>query len=175
MMHPKLEKMYTQITQTLRAVPDRLGDIVPIELLLELGYKVNVKAAAQTLKSAALKFEGLYDPVYRLIQTQAMQNTILKEWNVRANYLFPGSDLDKLTQLCYESSWASKMPQLAAKLLLKCIQYADIVREPLGEDMKLKLTPLQASAYRSLNGEPVYADETVNVITAAWYGSGQVV
>ena len=54
MMHPKLEKMYTQITQTLRAVPDRLGDIVPIELLLELGYKVNVKAAAQTLKSAAL-------------------------------------------------------------------------------------------------------------------------
>lgn len=147
----------------------------PKEFYDRLLCRIRLKKAAQLLREAPEKFEGLYEPVYQLIQNPSRPIPALKEWNVRAEFLYPNSELDQLTALCAKSAWSKKEPEKAAKLLMKCIEKAGISREKLDETNELTVTPLQASAYRALDGMQIYAEQTVHVITAAWYGDGRVV
>ena len=59
--------------------------------------------------------------------------------------------------------------------MLRFIGKAGISRDVPSEDKKLHVNPLQASAYRALDGRTICADEVITVITAAWYCNGVVV
>lgn len=147
----------------------------PKEIWALIKCFTKIKSAADSISAAPQKYEGLYEPVFRLMQNPKFPVSALKEWNVRADYLYPGSSLAELTKFCAESAWSEKHPEKAAKLLLNCIEKAGVTRETLDESNRLTVSPLQASAYRALDGHTIYAEETITVITAAWYCKEMVV
>lgn len=140
-----------------------------------LCLRASMRSAAEVLASSPQKFEGLYEPVLRLSEDGSRPASVMKEWCVRSAFIAPGSPLAALTGACCETAWAKKHPDRAARLLLKCIRLAGVTREALPDSGKLTVSPLQASAYRALDGHTICADEEITVITAAWYRSEQVV
>lgn len=132
-------------------------------------------AAVDALKKEPEKYEGLYEAIYQLSGNPAFSPAVLKEWNTRAEHLCPGSTFAALTRLCSKTGWAEKHPSKAGKYMLRFIEKAGISRDVPSEDKKLHVNPLQASAYRALDGHTICADEVITVITAAWYCNGMVV
>lgn len=174
-MRQKIQEAYSKIQTAVDAGRKTVKESAFGEQCSIVQNRIKMTAAAECVKASPEKFEGLYEPVYRLIENPALPLSALREWNIRAGFLFADSRLEKLTKLCAESAWAKKNPQKAAKLMMQCIEKAGVTREQLDETNTLCLSPLQASAYRALDGQLLYAEQTVHVITAAWYCNGLVV
>lgn len=132
------------------------------------------KKTSQDIRRGAHKFEGLYEPVYRLSQNEDFPTGALNEWQIRAEHICPNGELTRTARFCAQSTWAKKNPQRAARHLVKCFQAAGVSREEI-HNGRLLVSPLQASAYRALDGHLICSGEVIPIIAAAWYCNGLVV
>ena len=134
----------------------------------------NEKKIVETLFKEPQKFEGLYEPVYHLMNDKKASTNVFKEWHIRANYIFPKSELEYMMKFYSEATIVKKYPAFFAKYFVHCFQKAGITRdEP--KDGKLLVSAFQASAYRALDGHIIYEGDTIPIITAAWYCKGIVI
>lgn len=135
--------------------------------------KRSMKACAEMLADQPQKFEGLYEPVYRISCGKGNGSDPFGEWSIRASYIYPESELAEMMKFYSEADKSEKSMKKSAKQLLKCFALAGITRDtPV--DGKLTADGLQASAYNSLDGTPIYIGSEINVISAAWYCKGLV-
>ena len=137
-----------------------------------LPYRFQARKMAETIRLSPVKYEGLYEPVHRLCGRQKSAARALVEWKVRTCHLYPDSVLARFVTRFSAASIMQKHPDWVAGVLMRGILSAGVTRY---EAEKLTANPLQASAYRALDGTAIEEGTSLRVIAPAWYCNGFVV
>lgn len=144
------------------------GRIGMKEMLRRLLMGKELRLAAQELAECAGKFEGLYEPVWLLMQDPCGISSPLGEWLTRAERIVPDSALTR-----YLKKLEKAKPEQQAKRLLRLICAARIRREDYA-DGTLTVSGLQTQAYIALDGHRVREGETLRILSAAWYQDDKI-
>ena len=135
-------------------------------------YRLNVELMAETIHLAPQRFEGLYEPVYRLAMKQKSTAHALVEWKVRTVHLYPKTVLTQFLEQFTESPMAQKHPEKVARVLMCCIREAGVIRD---NATIFKIDPLHASAYHAMDGITIEEGATLCVVSPAWFCEGIIV
>ena len=132
-------------------------------------------AWTEALSDDARLFNGLYSGLYRVARGTAKRpEKVLREWSQRTHYRWENEAVDIL---CHEhlvplieavdgnalTKWAS--------LLLDAATTAGIMRESAE---KLVLTDSNAADYVEWDGNDLYSEDEIEIITPAWYQNGKL-
>lgn len=127
------------------------------------------------LKADARVFNGLFSGLLRIRTGSAKKpEKVLREWCQRTHYQFENQTADTLCQQqllpLIESAHRDGLSKWA-NLLLEAAEAAGITRETA---RILVLTQTNAADYVEWDGEELYPDDTVEIITPAWYHGGKL-
>ena len=127
------------------------------------------------MKEEARTFNGLYNGLLR-VQTGAAKKPekVLREWCQRTHYKFEGQTVDELCQehiLPLVESQNQEELVKWAEILLNAAKEAGVTKEEVDV---LVLAEENAEAYVEWDGEEIYPDDKVEVITPAWYKNGKL-
>lgn len=130
---------------------------------------------AALLTENARVFNGLFSGLLRVCSGAARKpEKVLREWCQRTHYKWENEPVDIL---CREQILplieTADVEGLArwAELLLDAASVAGITREA---DAVLVLTDSSAGAYVEWDGEELYPEDEVEIISPAWYQNGKV-
>lgn len=126
------------------------------------------------LSDNARVFNGLFGGLYRVQNGDAPKpEKVLREWCQRTHYRWEGEPVDLLCREqilpLIETADARGLGKWAG-LLLEAAAAAGITRE---EAAVLVLTEDNADAYLEWDGDALYPEDAVEVITPAWYRNGK--
>lgn len=130
---------------------------------------------AEVLRDEARVFNGLFAGLQRIVDGSARSpEKILREWCVRTHYRWENSRADILCREnilpLTESSDGEALRKWAA-LLLDAAADAGIGKETV---QILVLSEETAGDYLEWDGEELYPEDTVEIITPAWYQKGKL-
>lgn len=123
----------------------------------------------------ARTFNGLFNGLWRVHGGSAKKpEKVLREWCQRTHYKFESQSVDTLCQEqilpLIEAEDREGLTKWAG-LLLDAAAAAGITKE---DAATLVLTESSAGAYVEWNGEELYPDDEIEVITPAWYQNGKL-
>lgn len=127
------------------------------------------------LTENARTFNGLYNGLSRVQSGIAKKpEKILREWYQRTHYKFENQPVDVLCQEkiqpLIEATDRDGLHKWA-NLLLEAAVAAGITRE---EAQTLVLTETNADAYVEWDGNDLYPEDEIKVVTPAWYQNGKL-
>ena len=127
------------------------------------------------LTENARTFNGLYSGLTRVQSGNAKRpEKVLREWSQRTHYKFEGQPVDMLCQENIQPLIAAADRDGLTKwadLLLEAAAAAGIVKE---ESSSLILTEVNSDAYVEWDGNDLYPEDEIEVITPAWYQNGKL-
>lgn len=130
----------------------------------------------EVLSEKADVFTGLYAGLERVAAGRARKPAnVLREWRTRTRYQWEGQSIQEITDQCLSPLDENNMPDECAKwarLLLQAAEAAGIEKDPAGA---LVLDERTATAYTEWDGTDLYMEDTVEVLTPAWYLNGKVI
>lgn len=120
-------------------------------------------------------FNGLYSGLSRVQSDNAKRpEKVLREWCQRTHYKFEGQSVDSLCQEniqpLIEAADRDGLTRWSI-LLLDAAEAAGITKE---ETSTLILTESNADAYVEWDGNDLYPEDKIEVITPAWYQNGKL-
>ena len=123
----------------------------------------------------AQKFNGLYNGIFRIANEQNKKNfKPLDEFYQRLCYLPDFSDLAKqLSPFFPTSSQSEKQLFSFCKMLLDSMKSACIFHTLQNETVLL--TRENVMHYEDWNGKELYVDDTVKIVSPAWYQEGHII
>lgn len=129
----------------------------------------------EVLSNEARLFNGLYDGVYRVANGTARRpEKILREWSQRTHYRWENEAVDILCQEhlvpLIEAVDGNALTKWAS-LMLDAASAAGITRESAE---KLVLTDSNAADYVEWDGNDLYSEDEIEIITPAWYQNGKL-
>lgn len=132
-------------------------------------------AWTEALNDDARLFNGLYSGLYRVASGAAKRpEKILREWSQRTHYRWENEAVDTLCQEqlapLVEAADGQALTRWAA-LLLDAASAAGIMRESAE---KLVLTDSNAADYVEWDGNDLYSEDEIEIITPAWYQHGKL-
>ena len=127
------------------------------------------------LTENASTFNGLYSGLMRVRNGNAKRpEKVLREWCQRTHYKFEDQPVDILCQEniqpLIEAADRDGLTKWA-NLLLDAAAAAGITKE---ETSSLVLTEINADAYVEWDGNDLYPEDEIEVITPAWYQNGKI-
>ena len=156
-------------TKLRRKKPDH---IVPEPESTELIFQ---REWAVLLTENARTFNGLYSGLARVQSGNSKRpEKVLREWCQRTHYKFEGQTVDMLCQENVQPLIAATDRDGLTKwanLLLDAAAAAGITKE---ETSSLVLTEINADAYVEWDGNELYPEDEIEVITPAWYQNGKI-
>ena len=93
-----------------------------------LKYRFQTGQMAKTVLLDPQKYEGLYEPVHRLVGRQKSSVRALAEWKVRTDHLYPGTALAWFLTRFSAAPMVQKHPEWIAQVLLRSIRRAGVTR-----------------------------------------------
>ena len=130
----------------------------------------------QLLSSNAKVYTGMFNSLRRAADGAAKKpEKVLREWCARSVYKWPGSEAERLCrEYLLPVAEAADVVECAkwAKLLLEAAQAAGITAETAQKRM---LDEDGVRAYTEWDGQELYPDSCVRIITPAWYQNGAVI
>ena len=132
-------------------------------------------AWTEALSDDARLFNGLYSGLYRVASGTAKRpEKILREWSQRTHYRWENEAVDILCQEhlvpLIEAVDGNALTKWAS-LLLDAATTAGIMRESAE---KLVLTDSNAADYVEWDGNDLYSEDEIEIITPAWYQNGKL-
>ena len=129
----------------------------------------------EVLNNEARLFNGLYDGIYRVANGKAKRpEKILREWCQRTHYKRDNEAVDILCQEqlvpLIEAADGQGLTKWAA-LLLDASSAAGITKESAE---KLILTDRNVADYVEWDGNDLYSEDEIKIITPAWYQNGKL-
>lgn len=127
------------------------------------------------LKDNARVFNGLFGGLYRVkIGSTKKPEKVLREWCQRTHYRWENQPVDHLCREQILPAIEAGDPEQLKKwacLLLDAAAAAGITRE---EAASLVLTEDSVEAYIEWDGEELYPEDEVEILSPAWYQNGKV-
>lgn len=164
------EKYWKRFEKVLMAVAPFIENYVP-----KCSEWVFIKEWTTVLMENSNIFNGIYSGLARVQRGNAKKpEKVLREWCQRTHYKFEEQPVDLL---CREHiipliDAADKNGLLKwTGLLLDAAAAAGISRD---ETVKLVLTEANADAYVEWDGNDLYPEDEIEVISPAWYQNGKV-
>ncbi|MBE5782261.1 MAG: hypothetical protein E7329_02975 [Clostridiales bacterium] len=132
-------------------------------------------AWTEALSDDARLFNGLYSGLYRVTSgTVKRPEKILREWCQRTHYRWENEAVDMLCQEhlvpLIEAVDENALTKWAS-LLLDAASTAGIMRESAE---KLVLTDRNTADYVEWDGNDLYSEDEIEIITPAWYQNGKL-
>lgn len=128
------------------------------------------------LSNHAKVFNGLFASLDKVSQGTAKNpSKVLKEWNDRSRYNLkdiPCVALMAERMKKYEQSPHPEMLKKLADLLLTAAIQAGIIKEKASS---LTLNESNVNAYTDWDGEELYVDDSVEIMSPAWYQNGIII
>ena len=136
---------------------------------------VFVREWSVALEENARTFNGLYNGLLRVQRGNAKKpEKILREWCQRTHYKFENQSVDELCRVhiipLIETEDRDGITKFA-NLLLDAAAAAGITRE---ETTILVLTESNADAYVEWDGNELYPEDEIEILTPAWYQNGKL-
>ena len=161
-------KLHRQSRKTASAVE-------PVLPKPETPEEVFLREWTTALAENARTFNGLFSGLWRVQSGNAKKpEKVLREWCQRTHYKFENQPVDTLSQEqilpLIEAEDREGLTKWAG-LLLDAAAVAGITKE---DAATLVLTESSAGAYVEWNGEELYPDDEIEVITPAWYQNGKL-
>lgn len=130
---------------------------------------------ANILKDNARVFNGLFSGMHRVVSGTAKKpEKVLREWCQRTHYRWQNEQVDLLCQQhiapLIENADRDALTKWA-NLLLEAAFAAGITRETAG---KLVLTEQTAMDYVEWDGNDLYPEDTIEIMTPAWHQNGKL-
>lgn len=127
------------------------------------------------LEENARVFNGLYNGLLRVVSGNAKKpEKILREWIQRTHYKFENQSVDVLCQENIRPLIEAEDREALTKwanCLLDAALAAGIAKEEMTE---LVLTEANADAYVEWDGNDLYPEDKIEIITPAWYQKGKI-
>lgn len=137
--------------------------------------KVFLREWTVALAENAHTYNGLFNGLLRVKNGNAKKpEKVLREWSQRTHYKFENQPVDTLCQEHIQSLIEEEDREGLikwAKLLLDAAAAAGIQKE---ESSVLILSEANADAYVDWDGNDLYPDDEIEIITPAWYQNGKL-
>lgn len=132
---------------------------------------------SEVLTEYADVFNGLYAGLKRAADGQMKKKkaSVLNEWRLRAHYRWEGESIDEITAACLEPlTDDSEDAEIIkwAKLLMEAVENAGIICDT---EESLILDENSVNAYADWNGGELYPDDSINIMSPAWYQDERVI
>lgn len=124
------------------------------------------------LKDNASVFNGLYNGLQKIADGKAKKpESVIAEWWTRTRYKWENQPITEISKKCLENAKGNGCVKWA-KLLLKAAYDADISKE---NNKEIILDEVSVRAYLEWNGNEIFPDDKVKIITPAWYQYNHVI
>lgn len=131
------------------------------------------RAWTAALSESAGTFNGLYQGLQRVVEGKARKpEKVLREWCARARYRWEQETPSRLCEELIVPLLAGGDREAFAKwsgLLLEAAAAAGIAR---GEGGKLTLSENNVNDFTDWEGETLYVEDEVEILSPAWYQNG---
>lgn len=124
------------------------------------------------LKDNASVFNGLYNGLQKIADGKAKKpESVIAEWWTRTRYKWENQPITEISKKCLENAKGNDCVKWA-KLLLKAAYDAEISKE---NNKEIILDEVSVRAYLEWNGNEIFPDDKVKIITPAWYQYNHVI
>ena len=135
-----------------------------------------VQEWTKLLRSDAKVYTGMFNGLQRVVDGSSKKpEKVIREWCARTSYKWPEISVINLCQKYLMPDAEKADPDGCAKwskLLLEAAKNAGITSE---EKEEIVLNDTTVMAYTEWDGQELYPESSVKVITPAWYQNGRVI
>ena len=135
-----------------------------------------VQEWTKLLCSDAKVYTGMFNGLQRVVDGSSKKpEKVIREWCARTSYKWPESNAARLCQEYLMPDAEKADPDHCvkwSKLLLEAAKNAGITPE---EKKKIVLNDITVMAYTEWDGQELYPESSVKIITPAWYQNERII